>query len=144
MLDVQTPLLYALGLELFKDELKEARDQLRSRALDEPMETTVQAVLVAASLFYAAEHGHNPKVDSFAAALEYISSSLNVGYTPTFPVTQAGKLIATVVMTYGPALAAHLLEPTRAERERAEAKRDALDVAMLTRLDAILEELRAS
>lgn len=144
MLDVQTPLLYALGLELFKDELKDAREDFRARAIDEPMETTLQAVLVAASLFYAAEHGHNPKVDSFAAALEYITTSLNVGYAKIFPVTQAGKLIASVMMTYGPALAANILEPTRAEREREQAKRDTLDVAMLSRLDAMLEELRKS
>ena len=141
---MQTPLLYALGLELFKDELKDARDQLRARALDEPMETTIQAVLVAASLFYAAEHGHNPKVDCFPAALEYVATSLNVGSTNIYPVTQAGKMIAAIMMTSGPALAARFLDPTGTERAREDDKREALESAMLGKLDAILEELRKS
>lgn len=142
--NAHTPLLLALGLELFKDELKDARIELRARALDEPMETTIQAVLVGASLFYAAEHGHNPKVDTFAAALEYVATSLNVGSTNIYPVTQAGKLVAAAMMTSGPALAARFLDPTKAERAGAETASAQRDEAMIQRLDAILEELRAS
>ena len=144
--DVRTPLLWALGLELFRDDLVDLREGFRTRAQDEPMETTLQTVLVAASLFYAAEHGQNPKIDSFAAALEYITTSLSVGSINVYPVTEAGKLVASAVMTVGPAIATNLLGPTRSEREAArvqeEASTRARDEALLAKLDAILGELR--
>lgn len=143
---VRAPLLWALGLELFRDDLADLRAEFRTRALDEPMETTLQTVLVAASLFYAAEQGQNPKIDSFAAALEYITTSLSVGSINVYPMTEAGKLIASAVMTIGPALATNLFAPTKAERDATRALEEASsrsrDEALLTKLDAILGELR--
>jgi hypothetical protein len=69
---------------------------------------------VAAGLFYRAEHGHNPKVQTFADALLYCSTSISVGYHDIFPRTEQGKLIATFLHTVGPALATRALDPPRA------------------------------
>ena len=138
-LDAHTPLIWALGLQFFAGELKELRQEFRQKVEDEPMEATLEAVFVAASLFYVAEHPTNPKVDTFAAALEYVTTSLSVGSTTVYPITEAGKLVAAMVMTAGPSLAANLLGPTRSERElereREDAARVARDEALLSGLD---------
>ena len=67
-------------------------------------------VCTAAALFYCAEHGENPGVKTYFDALHYVSTSLSVGYANLFPVTQAGKVIASVVQMVGPALSAKALE----------------------------------
>jgi len=67
-------------------------------------------VCTAAVLFLAAEEGHNPAVNTYWDALHYISTSLSVGYSNIFPVTQAGKAIGAVVQMVGPALSAKALD----------------------------------
>ena len=69
-------------------------------------------VVVAASglLFYRFERGINPKVNEIADALLYCSTCLSVGYADIHPVTRAGKLLGTLLMTYGPGLAAKSLD----------------------------------
>jgi hypothetical protein len=61
-----------------------------------------------------------------------------VGYADIFAQTQAGRAIATLVMTVGPALTNEILDhPHKAEDASA-----AHQEIMIERLDAILEELR--
>lgn len=67
--------------------------------------------LAAALAFYRAEHGANPKINTLIDAIYYITTCLTVGYADIFPVTQNGRLIASLVMTAGPALSANLLDP---------------------------------
>ena len=64
----------------------------------------------AAYLFYRAEVGKNPKVKSYYDALIYVSTCLSVGYGDIFAHTDAGKLIGTALMTYGPALSGKILD----------------------------------
>src|SRR5262249_5482177 len=64
----------------------------------DPIDARVSLVVGAAYLFYEAEKGQNPKVESYADALVFISTCLSVGYADVFARTPAGKLIATFVM----------------------------------------------
>jgi voltage-gated potassium channel len=106
-------------------------------------------VLGGSFLFYVAEKDVNPKVNTYVDALLYISTCLSVGYADVFAQTQAGKAIATAIMTVGPAMAAKALDPPAPkERDvaivRAPADDAALAVqkAIVEKLDAILVELK--
>ncbi|NTX04856.1 MULTISPECIES: two pore domain potassium channel family protein [unclassified Myxococcus] len=61
-------------------------------------------------MFYAAEKGHNEKVETLDDALVFCSTCLSVGYDRTFPVTPTGKRIAAALMALGPAMAARALD----------------------------------
>jgi hypothetical protein len=111
------------AIERLKQGLRDAYDGDR-------MGTTVSTVVIAAWLFYRAERGVNPKVDSYYAALEYITSSLSVGYTDIYPKTPAGKAIASAIMTVGPAMSGGILDPSPPK-----------DDPVVARLDRILEVL---
>jgi voltage-gated potassium channel len=103
----------------------------------DPIGTTATTVLVASWLFYRAERAHNPKVNSFYAALEYVTSSLSVGYTDIYPKTATGKTIASTLMTFGPSMAAGLLD----ERQKTAAVESPSQSAIVERLDRILAVL---
>jgi hypothetical protein len=79
----------------------------------------------------------NPNCRRYEDALVFISTCLDVGYAQVIAMTPAGKAIAAAVMTLGPAMAAAALNPPRREEE--ESSR-----AILSKLDAILQELRAA
>ena len=111
----------------------------RELLLRDPMDSLMVLVLGGAYLFYLAESEQNPKCASYADALVFISTCLSVGYADVFARTEAGKMIATFVMTIGPALSGAALE--KPEREPDEALE--LNRAILGRLDAILEALRS-
>jgi hypothetical protein len=125
---------------------------LREAVARDPMDAVLGTVLGGSYLFYVAEKGKNPKVESFWDALAFISTCLSVGYDDVFARTDAGKAIASFVMTFGPAISGAILEPPAAERasedearaaaERARDERSAdLQRQILARLDAILAEL---
>jgi hypothetical protein len=118
-----------------KDTLREAKDKLRQGFTEDPMGTTTTMVLVAGWLFYKAEKGHNPKVQSLYDALVYVSTNLSVGYSDIFARTPAGKAIGTALMTVGPSMAARFMDqPGGGEGE-------AGNRAIVERLDKILEAL---
>ena len=116
----------------------------REGMLRDPLDSLAATVLGGSYLFYLAEKGKNPKVESFFDALAFISTCLSVGYDDVFARTDAGKAIATFVMTFGPALSGAALDPPAAEKAAEGA--EALDVqkAILARLEAILAALQAS
>jgi hypothetical protein len=126
---------------LVPDLLDDAKDFLRTSAREEPADTILWTTLVAAQLFYRAEVGHNPKVRSLDDALVFVSTNLSVGYCDIFACTERGKQIVTLLMMFGPAMAAKALDETAAERrvsEQAEAKKHD---ELLARLDRIAELL---
>ena len=86
------------------------KDGLRDLATRDPLDTLATVVLGGAYLFYLAEHGKNPKVKSYYDALLFISTCLSVGYADVFATTDAGKAIASFVMTVGPSLSARALD----------------------------------
>jgi hypothetical protein len=77
---------------------------LARRLGETPCESTLAMVGLGAILFYAAERNHNAKVEDFWDALEYCTSSLNVGYTDVYPQTPVGKIVGSALMTLGPSL----------------------------------------
>ena len=112
------------------------------------MDTVVGTVLGGSYLFYVAEKGKNPKVETFWDALAFITTCLSVGYDDVFARTDAGKAIASFVMTFGPAISARILEPPAAEKAAevaaaAAREAEAMEVQkqILARLDAILGAL---
>lgn len=119
---------------------------LREAVRRDPVDAILVTVLGGAYLFYLVEKGKNPKCESFWDALVFVSTALSVGYDDVFARTDAGKAIASFIMTFGPALAAAALDPPAGEEAAAPAAPEALEVqrAILERLDAILGELRAA
>ncbi len=96
-----------------------AHGYMRDKQAEDPMNAVVFTVLAGAAAFYSAERGENPKVTSYFAALEYVATSLSVGYSDIFPKTEAGEAIAATLMTYGPALAARVFDVPNEAKERA-------------------------
>jgi hypothetical protein len=87
----------------------------------------------AAALFYYAEKDENPGVKDYWDALHYVSTALSVGYANLFPVTPFGKLLASALMTMGPALSARALDGAPASEAG----------AVAAKLDEVVAELRA-
>ena len=118
---------------------------LREAVARDPMDAVLASVLGSAYLFYVAEKGKNPKVTSFWDALVFITTCLSVGYDDVFARTDAGKAVASVVMTFGPAMSGAILDPPAAERPDPERSSSAESVEVqrqiLARLDAILAAL---
>jgi hypothetical protein len=132
-----------------EDRLYErAKTGLRSFVAKDPIDANLAIVLSSAWLFYKAEKGINPKVQSFGDALVFVSTCLSVGYADVFARTEEGKLIASALMTVGPALSGALLEAPEAERRAEEAARTAqletsiaTQQAMLAKLEEIARSL---
>lgn len=119
--------------------LCELHHQLRAAQAKEPANTTVKVVLLGAAAFYAAERGKNPKIASFYDALIYVSTNLSVGYSDIFARTPLGKSIGSLLMAYGPALAARTLDAPGAGSDRPATDARLEDVA--DKLELILAEL---
>lgn len=109
----------------------------------DPIDSLLAMVLGCSYLFWLAERDDNPKCRGFLDALVFVTTNLSVGYCDIFARTEAGKAIAAFVMTFGPALATDALEPPAAEAARDGEARADVNRAILDRLDAILEEIRA-
>ena len=129
-----------------KEWLPSANAFLRDKQAKDPMTATLAVVLAGTLAFYRAERGHNPKVNSIYDALVYVSTNLSVGYSDILAKTQAGKTIASALMTYGPALAARTFDPPQHDQERAAETREShlLLTQISDKLEAILTELRAA
>jgi len=120
------------------DKRGEIESEIVERLTRYPMESLAGFLLGTSAAFYLAEREANPKIKTFVDALYYISTCLSVGYADIFAQTQAGRAIATLVMTVGPSLTGELLDPPH----RAATASDVGQQMMIERLDAILEELR--
>jgi Ion channel len=123
--------------ELPYDQLKRS---FRDAAVRDPLDSLAALVFGGGYLFYLAEQGQNPRCTSYTDAVLFISTCISVGYADVFARTDAGKAIASFVMTIGPSLAASALDrPAGEPDESVELQR-----AILGKLDAILEALRAA
>lgn len=119
-----------------KGALDDAKGAIRRTFASDPMGSVLTTVTLAAWAFYRAEREHNPKVQSFQDALVYVATNLSVGYCDVLAMTPKGKLIGSLLMIYGPAMAAQILDPpsTDAASERSE---------IVDRLDRILRAIDA-
>ena len=115
-------------------------DKFSAKLAERPAQNTLIILGLGALLFYQAEKDVNPKVTTIYDALEYCSSSLSVGYTSIYPQTPIGKLVATLLMTYGPALSGAVLEGPKNPTD--EDKPDPTQQKVLITLEQILTELR--
>ena len=113
-------------------------DEFSAKLAQRPAQNTLIILGLAAVLFYYAERNDNPKVNTIYDALEYCSSSLSVGYTSIYPQTPLGKLVATLLMTYGPALSGAILDGPQKTTE----PHHATEEKVLATLEEILAELR--
>jgi voltage-gated potassium channel len=125
--------------------LSGAHGYFRDKQAQDPLNALVFTVLSGAAAFYAAERGVNPKVNSFFDALVYVSTNLSVGYSDIFAKTEAGKAIATTLMTYGPALATRAFDvPNEAQKRAAEGERSESALRDIAgKLELILQELQS-
>ncbi len=100
------------GLAAFGVQIPEriAVDDWLAKLTSEPANKTAIVVFASAVLFLHFEKGTNPRVCDITDALLYTSTCLSVGYADIHPVTKAGKLLGTILMTYGPALAAKTMD----------------------------------
>jgi len=135
-LDIQAALSSLAGYWPKSDKI----DTLSAKLMARPAQNTLIILGLGALLFYYAEHNDNPKVNTIYDALEYCSSSLSVGYTSIFPQTPLGKTIATLLMTYGPALSGAMLEGPKTITQTSP---DPVQEKMLRALEDILTELRS-
>jgi hypothetical protein len=107
-----------------------------------PLRNSAGIVAASAALFLAAERGHNPKVNDIYDAMIYCSTCLSVGYADIFPRTPVGKLIGTVLMTVGPALAARATDGRTDPGEQA--RRDAVQTQILATLQEMVARIDAA
>jgi hypothetical protein len=112
-------------------------DRLAERVRHNPLDILVSLLLGSSLVFYLAELGQNPKVRTIWDALAFITTCASVGYVDIFAQTSTGKAVASLVMTFGPALCAQVFE-----RPGEEPAREASQDLMIERLDAILAELK--
>ena len=129
------------GLAAFGLKLPESvsPDEWGPKLAAAPLTNTATLVSAAAAVFLAAERGHNPKVRDLYDALLYCSTCLNVGYADIHPKTPIGKLIGTILMTIGPALAAKALDGRAGHP--AVGRSDAVQEEILKTLHGILEKM---
>lgn len=130
--------------------LEEWKNRLLDAAVARPTEALVTVLTSGALIFYLAERDVNEDVRTYGDALHYISTCFSVGYARIYPVTQIGKLVASVVMVIGPAITSWILEGRLVAREAAKGAAagprpaaPAPDLRpVVERLDAILAELK--
>ena len=91
-------------------------DDWAAKLTEQPCRNAVAFVSLASVLFYLAERGRNPKVNDVYDALIYCTTNISVGYCDIFARTPMGKLIGSVLMTLGPAMAAKTLDGLKAKK----------------------------
>jgi voltage-gated potassium channel len=136
-------LLLSLAVAALRDPLVEGlKNDVRNALTDDPIDSVLLTVLIGSHLFYECEKGINPKVVTFNDALVFVSTSISVGYSDIFAKTEKGKLIATALQTFGPALSAQALDKPHVSSNRMDEELLATQHKMLDKLDAILTELQ--
>lgn len=131
----------ALGLLGEGEDLAKFKTGLRAWAKKDPIDALLATVLGGGIAFYLAERNTNPGCKNPWDGILYMATALSVGYDNLFPTTTAGHALATFVQTFGPSLAANALEAPAADEARAEAAQNAVQLAILERLDRIVHLL---
>jgi len=128
----------ALGLlASHGEDYASLKQDLRRWAKDDPIDALLATVLGGGLAFYLAEHEHNPSCAKPWDGILYIATCLSVGYDNLFPVTPTGHALATLVQTFGPALAGMAFDAPAAETRAEAAEAAAVNRAILAKLDDI-------
>lgn len=114
---------------------------IRTWAKDDPIDALLLTAFGGGIAFYLAERGKNPNINSPWDAILYVATCFSVGYDNTFPVTDAGHALATLVQTFGPAMAGQALNPPASEPGPED---EALEInkQILSKLDDIVQLLQ--
>lgn len=86
-----------------------------ARLTGQPCRNTLYFVGLTSLLFFIAERGRNPRVNTIFDATLYCSTCLSVGYADIHPVTPAGKALGTLLMTFGPSLVSKVMDGGKTE-----------------------------
>jgi len=134
--------LLPLGLAFLAADTQDYADlkrTLRTWAKDDPIDALLLTAFGGGIAFYLAERGKNPNIQTPWDAVLYVATCFSVGYDNTFPVTEAGHALATMVQTFGPAMAGQALNPPASEPD------EALEInkQILGKLDDIVRLLEA-
>jgi hypothetical protein len=126
-------------LELFGIHLPErfSVDEWAAKLREDPARNTLILVGLATLLFYKAEKGSNARVNDVWDSLIYVTTNLSVGYSDIFARTTLGKIVGSVLMTFGPSLAANIMSgqsPRAADGESVQGQ-------ILETLEKILRQL---
>ena len=116
-------------------------DEWAAKLTDHPARNVTGFLAAATVLFYAAERGKNPRVKDIYDAMIYCTTNISVGYSDIFAQTPAGKVIGSVLMTVGPAMAAKALDGPKDGRVAGQS--DRRQEQILETLQQILEHLKA-
>jgi hypothetical protein len=131
----------ALGMLGEGNDFAALKNGLRAWAKKDPIDALLATVLGGGLAFYLAERHTNPACKNPWDGILYMATALSVGYDNLFPTTTTGHALATFVQTFGPSLAAASLEPPAADDRAAEAAQNAVQLAILERLDRIVNLL---
>jgi hypothetical protein len=131
----------ALALFGNSDDLSQIKRGLRAWAANDPLDALFALVVGGGIAFYAAEKDTNPGCKSPWDGVLYMATALSVGYDNLFPTTTAGHALATFAQTVGPSLAANAFEPPAAEKRAVEEQQAKVQLAILERLDRIVQLL---
>lgn len=131
----------ALALFSNGDDLSGLKRGLRAWAEKDPMDALFALVVGGGIAFYAAEKDTNPGCKSPWDGVLYMATALSVGYDNLFPTTTAGHALATFAQTFGPSLANAAFEPPAAEKRAAEEAQAKVQLAILERLERIVQLL---
>jgi hypothetical protein len=143
-LEALAPLLpVALGMLRTGEgsDFAQLKTGLRAWAKKDPIDALLATVLGGGIAFYLAERHVNPACKNPWDGILYMATALSVGYDNLFPVTTTGHALATFVQTFGPSLAANALEAPAADDRAASAAQNAVQLAILERLDRIVNLL---
>jgi hypothetical protein len=126
-------------LELFGIKLPERFDfeEWAASWRNKPAQATALFASAAAVIFFYAERGRNPKVNDYYDALVYCTTNLSVGYSDIFARTPVGKLVGSILMTFGPALSGAALDGPRQQEQ------DDTQKQILSTLQQILTHLES-
>jgi hypothetical protein len=131
------------ALSGLRDLVRDWEERGKEALSRNPLESLLALVCGGAAVYYLAERGRSPRVNTYWDALEYVSTCASVGYSNIFPETPVGKMVASVLFLLGPTLTSQALEPARPPGEAIHPGATAGEHALAERLDAILAELRA-
>ena len=131
----------ALGMLGEGNDFVALKNGLRTWAKKDPIDALLATVLGGGIAFYLAERHSNPACKNPWDGILYMATALSVGYDNLFPTTTTGHALATFVQTFGPSLAANALEEPAADIARVEASQNAVQLAILERLDRIVHLL---
>jgi hypothetical protein len=141
-LDGLVPLIpVALGLLGDSNDLSSLKQGLRAWAKKDPMDALLATVIGGGLAFYLAERHTNASCKNPWDGILYMATTLGMIHDGDAPTTPTGRTLTAFVRTFAPSLAFHALEPTAAEVKASEAEKNAVQLAILERLDRIVNLL---